>query len=45
MVSSVDDGVGGIIDKLKQHNILDNTIIYFLSDNGGSKFNSSIIIP
>ena len=41
MVSSVDDGVGGVIDKLKQHNILDNTIIYFLSDNGGSKFNSS----
>jgi arylsulfatase A-like enzyme len=41
MVSSVDDGVGDVIDKLKQHNILDNTIIYFLSDNGGSKFNSS----
>ena len=45
MVSSVDDGVGGIIDKLKQHNILDNTIIYFLSDNGGSKFNSSNNYP
>ena len=45
MVSSVDDGVGGIIDKLNQHNILDNTIIYFLSDNGGSKFNSSNNYP
>ena len=45
MVSSVDDGVGGIIHKLKQHNILDNTIIYFLSDNGGSKFNSSNNYP
>ena len=45
MVSSVDDGVGDIIGKLKQHNILDNTIIYFLSDNGGSKFNSSNNYP
>ena len=41
MVSAVDDGVGDIINKLEEHNILDNTIIYFLSDNGGSKFNSS----
>ena len=35
MVSSVDDGVGDIISKLKEKGIYDNTIIYFLSDNGG----------
>tara|TARA_B100001063_G_scaffold240143_1_gene264717 strand:- start:10227 stop:11630 length:1404 start_codon:yes stop_codon:yes gene_type:complete len=35
MVSAVDDGVGDIISKLKEKGIYDNTIIYFLSDNGG----------
>ena len=35
MVSAVDDGVGDIIFKLKEKGIYDNTIIYFLSDNGG----------
>ena len=35
MVSAVDDGVGNIINKLKEKGIYDNTIIYFLSDNGG----------
>ena len=36
MASAVDDGVGDIISKLKKEKgIYDNTIIYFLSDNGG----------
>ena len=35
MVSAVDDGVGDIISKLEEKGIYDNTIIYFLSDNGG----------
>ncbi len=35
MVSAVDDGVGKILDKLEQLNIDQNTIIFFLSDNGG----------
>jgi arylsulfatase A-like enzyme len=35
MVSAVDDGVGNIISKLKEKGIYENTIIYFLSDNGG----------
>jgi arylsulfatase A-like enzyme len=37
MVSAVDDGVGEVLNKLKKLNILDNTIIIFLSDNGGPK--------
>ncbi len=35
MVSSVDDGVGKLLDKLKELNIHENTIVFFLSDNGG----------
>ena len=35
MVSAVDDGVGIILDKLEELSIIENTIIYFLSDNGG----------
>ena len=32
MVSSIDDGVGDIVSALKEKNIYNNTIIYFLSD-------------
>ena len=35
MVSAVDDGVGLIFKKLDEFNITDNTIVVFLSDNGG----------
>ncbi len=35
MVSAVDDGVGLILDKLNQLHLTDNTIVIFLSDNGG----------
>ncbi len=35
MVSAVDDGVGKLIDKLKETGQINNTIIVFLSDNGG----------
>ncbi|HBE67404.1 MAG TPA: arylsulfatase [Planctomycetaceae bacterium] len=34
MVEGVDDGVGQIVEHLKQSNDLDNTLILFLSDNG-----------
>ena len=37
MISSMDDGVGKIVDKLKEENIYDNTIVFFLSDNGAPK--------
>lgn len=35
MVSAVDDGAGRVLDKLKELNIEDNTLVVFLSDNGG----------
>ncbi len=35
MVSAVDDGVGQVLSKLKELKIMDNTIVVFLSDNGG----------
>ncbi len=42
MVSAVDDGVGLLLDKLESLNLDKNTLIYFLSDNGGpEKDNSS----
>jgi len=34
MISAMDDGIGKIKATLKQHNIEDNTLIVFLSDNG-----------
>ena len=42
MVSAVDDGVGVIMDKLEKLGIAENTILFFLSDNGGpEKANAS----
>ncbi len=35
MVESIDDGVGRIMNFLKENNLLENTIIIFTSDNGG----------
>ncbi len=35
MVHGVDRGVGKVLDKLQELNIEDNTIVFFLSDNGG----------
>jgi len=35
MVSSVDDGVGAVLDKLNELRLTENTMVIFLSDNGG----------
>ncbi len=35
MVSSVDDGVGRVMESLRRHQIEEDTIVFFLSDNGG----------
>jgi arylsulfatase A-like enzyme len=35
MLSALDDSVGAILAKLRQHQLEENTLIFFLSDNGG----------
>ena len=35
MVYAVDRGVGRLVDALKANDVYDNTLIVFLSDNGG----------
>ena len=37
MISAVDDGVGDIRDELERQGLLENTLIYFQSDNGPSR--------
>ena len=37
MLSAVDDGVGQIVDELKRQGILEDTVIFFQSDNGPSR--------
>ena len=36
MVSALDDGVGAVLDELARRGVLDNTIVFFMSDNGPS---------
>ncbi len=45
MTYSLDQGVGKIIDQLKAQGIFENTIIFFLNDNGGAHNNSSSNYP
>ncbi len=41
MVSALDDGVGRVLDALEQQGILENTIVIFLSDNGGPEHDNA----
>ncbi len=45
MTWALDRAVGKITDKLKEENIYDNTLIFFLSDNGGAHNNQSSNLP
>ena len=45
MVSAVDDGVGNVLRALKDNGIEENTLIVFLSDNGGARNNASSNAP
>ncbi|MBM4026617.1 MAG: DUF229 domain-containing protein, partial [Planctomycetes bacterium] len=37
MVERMDDGVGAILQALRDHGIADNTLVIFMSDNGATK--------
>jgi len=41
MVSAVDDGVGRVLKTLEENGMDENTIVVFLSDNGGASNNGS----
>lgn len=41
MTWSMDENIGKVIDKLKAENLYENTLIFFLSDNGGAYNNQS----
>ena len=45
MTWAMDRAIGEIVEKLKQENLYDNTLILFLSDNGGAITNQSSNIP
>ena len=46
MLAAIDDGVGAVRKSLKDYGILDNTIIFFISDNGAPlKIEKKDLIP
>lgn len=45
MMYTMDEAIGKVINKLKETGEYDNTLIFFLSDNGGAHNNSSSVVP
>jgi len=45
MVSAVDDGVGRLLEELRKQKLEENTLIFYLSDNGGPQSNGSTNAP
>jgi arylsulfatase A-like enzyme len=45
MTWSLDENVGKVMEKLKKEQLLENTLIFFLSDNGGATDNQSSVFP
>lgn len=35
MLSAMDDAVGAVLEKLREHRLEENTLVFFVSDNGG----------
>jgi arylsulfatase A-like enzyme len=41
MIHHMDEGIGGLVDTLRQERLLQNTLIVFTSDNGGERFSDN----
>jgi arylsulfatase A-like enzyme len=41
MIHQMDEGIGLVVDALKRHDLLANTLIVFTSDNGGERFSDN----
>lgn len=41
MMSAMDDAIGAVLKKLDDHKLTENTLVFFVSDNGGPPANSS----
>jgi len=41
MIHHMDEGIGWIVQALRDQNLLDNTLIVFTSDNGGERFSDN----
>jgi arylsulfatase A-like enzyme len=45
MTWSLDENIGKVMRKLETEKLLENTLIFFLSDNGGANNNQSTVFP
>jgi len=45
MLKHLDDGVGEVVKTLKEEGVWDNTLLFFLTDNGGSKAMHAVNTP
>ncbi len=41
MIHHMDEGIGWVMDALRQHDLADNTLVVFTSDNGGERFSDN----
>lgn len=41
MIHHMDEGIGWVMDALRQHGLEDNTLVVFTSDNGGERFSDN----
>jgi arylsulfatase A-like enzyme len=41
MIHHMDEGIGNLVAALREHGLLDNTLIVFTSDNGGERFSDN----
>ena len=41
MINHMDEGIGWIVQALRENGVLDNTLIVFTSDNGGERFSDN----